>query len=271
MLQYLSSAGQKFADATEQVIGDATNYGPVGTTLALLDASTKFFSAIHKRLHNSLKQELKAIAEINGETLPDDLKYNVEAASMQVSRDDYSDTVDITPVSDPNVSSNAHRMAKAQTILQVAMQSPEHHDMREVLKHFYINMDFDNIDKILPMPEQAQQNDPLTDIQVASLGKPIKAFQGQDHKAHIAIKQAFLEDPMSGKNPVMQKTAIALQANIQEHMLLNFMEQVQAIGGDPAQAAAQVAQMNQQKLQQDLQNQQQSMQDQAAMLLAQAD
>ena len=32
MLQYLVDAGQKFADSTEQVVADSTNYGPVGTT-----------------------------------------------------------------------------------------------------------------------------------------------------------------------------------------------------------------------------------------------
>ena len=59
MLGFVAGAGQKFADSTEQVINDSTNYGPVGTTMALLEASSKFFSAIHKRLHYSQKEEFK--------------------------------------------------------------------------------------------------------------------------------------------------------------------------------------------------------------------
>lgn len=282
MLQYLTAAGQKFADATEQVIGDATNYGPVGTTMALLDASTKFFSAIHKRLHNSQKQELKLIASINGETLPEDLPYNKLAGNMAVSRKDYDETIDIIPVSDPNISSNAHRMAKAQTVMQIAMQAPELHDMREVLKLFYESVNFGDVNKILPSPEEAQPQDPMTELNLAVQGKPIKAFPGQDHKAHIAIKQAFLNDPMSGKNPVMQKAAMAITANMQEHMMLMFTEQVQAQtqllqgqgeqGKDPvAIAAEQVALMNQQKLQQEIEAGQQTMRDKAAFMLAQAE
>lgn len=228
MLQYLTDAGQKFADATEQVVGDSSNYGPVGTTLALLDASTKFFSAIHKRLHNSQKQELRIIAQINSETLADDLEYNQQAGIMAVTRQDYDDNVDIVPVSDPNISSNAHRMAKAQTIMQVAMQTPEFHDMREVLKLFYEAVDFGNIDKILPQPQQAQPQDPLTDIQSAVQGKPIQAFPGQAHQSYIGIMQAFLQDPQSGGNPMMQKGAQAILACIQQHMMLQFSEQVQA-------------------------------------------
>lgn len=286
MLQFLDVKGQKFADSTEQVIADSSNYGPVGTTMALLEASTKFFAAIHKRLHNSLKNELKIIADINSETLPDDLKYNIENATMSVTREDYDSTVDVVPVSDPNISSSAHRMAKAQTLLEISMRAPELHDMREVLKHVYTNMDYVNVDKILPKPEEAQASDPLTDIQSAVQGKPIKAFPGQDHKAHIALKQAFLQDPMSGQNPLMQKASIQVQANVQEHMLLAFVEQTQAVmqqasQGQPippeaqaqvmAQAATQVAQQNQQLIQAQIEQSKQSPKDQATLLLAKAE
>jgi hypothetical protein len=272
MLNFLDTKGQKFADSTEQVIADATNYGPVGTTMALLDASTKFFSAIHKRLHNSLKQELRLIAEINSETLPDNMKYNLENKTMAVSRADYDERVDVIPVSDPNVSSNAHRLAKAQTLYQMALQSPDIHDMREVLKHVYTNFDYVNIDRILPKPEEAQPNDPITDLSLAQQGKPIKAFEGQDHQSHIILKQAFLQDPKSGANPMMQKAARAIAANIQEHMLMSFVEQTKALsqGQENAlpQAAQQLAQMNVQKLKQETEGQGG---DPAAMMLAQAE
>lgn len=265
MLQFLDTKGGKFADSTEQVIADSTNYGPVGTTLALLDASTKFFGAIHKRLHLAQKEELKSIAYINSITLGDEQEYNTENETSRISADDYNDRVDIVPVSDPNISSNAHRMAKAQTMLEIAQRSPELHDMREVLKHVYINMDYANIDKILPKPEEAQPQDPMTDIQLAVQGKPIKAFEGQPHDQHIQIKQAFLQDPMAAGSPTMQKVAVMINANVQEHMFLKFKESVQAQaqmqqqqgnvqqGQSPEAAAAQmVAQQNQQIVQQQM-------------------
>ena len=273
MLEFLDAKGQKFADSTEQVVQDSSGYGPVGTTLALLDASTKFFSAIHKRLHHSLKTELKIIASINAETVEKDTTYNIHNATMAVSAADYSDElVDVVPVSDANVSSSAHRMAKAQTILQVAQTNPELHDMREVLKHFYTNMDYENVDNILPKEEEAQQNDPITDLQMALQGKPIKAFPGQQHQAHIAVKQAFLQDPVSGANPAMGKTSAVIQANIQEHMLLNFVSQVQAqsanTGAPLEQAAQQVAQLNQHQAQKASED---AAKNDAALIIAQAE
>ena len=65
MMQFVIGAGQKFADSTEQVLADSKNSGPVGTTMALLEASSKFFSAIHKRLHKAQKEEVEVLAQIN--------------------------------------------------------------------------------------------------------------------------------------------------------------------------------------------------------------
>jgi hypothetical protein len=287
MLEFLDRKGQKFADSTEQVIADSSNYGPVGTTLALLDASTKFFSAIHKRLHNSQKQELKIIAEINSETVKSGSRYNLSNPKKAVSKKDYDDMVDIVPVSDPNISSNAHRIAKAQAVYDIALKSPDQHDMREVLKHVYINMDYDNVDTLLPPPEQAKPNDPLTDLQLLTQGKPIKAFEGQEHEAHIQIKSAFLANPAAGGAPLMASVRPLLEANLQEHFFLNFQAQMKAqmeqdqqqvtqMPGQPPQqpnpaaAAEKVAQMNLQRQQAEAQ-QGQDDQGEAAMLLAEAE
>tara|TARA_R110000851_G_scaffold10031_1_gene36686 strand:+ start:2672 stop:5080 length:2409 start_codon:yes stop_codon:yes gene_type:complete len=275
MLDFLDRKGQKFADSADQVIADASNQGPVGTTMALLDASTKFFSAIHKRLHKSLKDELRLLGEINAETLPSGLEYNLSNETIAVSRADYDKRVDVVPISDPNISSSAHRMTKAQTILQAAQMAPDIYDTREVHKHFLISMDFDNIDSLIPPEEEASAQDPMSDIRLASEGKPIKAFKGQNHEAHISMKMAFMQDPKSGGSPMMQRAGTALQANLQEHYLLQFEESVQAqteLSGAPQeQAAQQVAQMNQQEAIEQQKKAEENSQNDAARMIAQAE
>ena len=194
---------------------------------------------------------------------------------MAVSRKDYDSRVDVVPVSDPNISSNAQRITKAQAVFEMARQAPEQFDMREIMKHVLVNMDYDNVEKLLPEPEQAQPQDPLTDIQLAVNGKPIKAFEGQDHQSHVQLKQAFLSDPYSGGSQLLASARAILEANIQEHLFMQFKEQVQAMGagGGEAQAAQQVAQMNAQKAQAEAEQaaQQGDKTDEAAMLLAEAE
>ena len=227
MLGFVATAGQKFADTTDQVVSDATNYGPVGTTLALLEASGKFFSAIHKRLHKSQKDEFKILARINHEFLPTAYPYDIIGQSAEIFKQDFDGRVDVIPVSDPNIPSNSHRLAQAQLMLQLASQSPPGtFNMPEVNKAVLAAANVDNPDRFINAPKQAMQQAPLADIMSATRGQPIKAFPGQDHDAHIAVKTAYLQDPLNGANPIMKQVEPILMANVREHMVLRFQEQM---------------------------------------------
>jgi hypothetical protein len=107
MLGFVSAAAQKFADSTEQIVSDAASYGPVGTTMALLEASSKFFSAIHKRLHKSQKDEFKILGRINYEYLPEESLVDIPENTLTIYKSDFDGRIDIIPVSDPNIPSNA--------------------------------------------------------------------------------------------------------------------------------------------------------------------
>jgi len=230
MLQFVSAAGQKFADTTEQVITEGSNYGPVGTTMALLEASSKFFSAIHKRLHKAQRDEFKILARINNESLPPKYPYDVPGVSETIFKRDFDGRVDILPVSDPNIPSSAHRLMMAQMVMQQAQQSPPGMFNMEELNRTLLNAaNIPNLDKILPSKPKAQPLDPVTDIEAATKGLPIKAFAGQNHDAHIQIKSMFLQDPANGANPIMQRVSPILQANIQEHVVMKYEEQVNGL------------------------------------------
>lgn len=229
MMEFAVASGQKFADSTDQVVADSTNYGPVGTTLALLDASTKLFSAIHKRLHASVRNELRILARINRDYPPNVYPYNVAGGQQQISQTDFNDKVDIIPVSDPNIPSNSHRLALVNFEMTLAQQAPHLFNLPELVKNALQIAGAPNIDKILSKPQDAQPADPLTDIQNAVRGLPIRAFPGQDHDAHVAVKSAFLLDPTTGGNPTMAKIQPLIEANVQEHLVMKFSEMVGAV------------------------------------------
>jgi hypothetical protein len=117
---------------------------------------------------------------------------------------------------------------------------------------------------VIPKKQDAQPADPVTDIMNATKGVPIAAFPGQDHEAHIQVKTAFLKDPTSGASEALKQFAPILAANIREHTMLRYKEQVEGVVAQTvppeqyqmavqqgmqdqiiAQAAAQVAQANQ--------------------------
>jgi len=111
------------------------------------------------------------------------------------------------------------------------------------------------VPKIEPKPI-----DPVSDIMAATKGIPIAAFPGQNHDAHIQVKTAYLQDPMNGANPIMERIRPILESNIQEHSVMKYQEQMnglsqQIMQGSPdnpavlemalAQAAQQVMNANQ--------------------------
>ena len=227
MLNFVANAGQKFADSTEQVISDAASYGPVGTTMALLEASSKFFSAIHKRLHKAQKDEFRILARIDYDYLPKEYPYDVPYEDRSIFREDFDGRIDIIPVSDPNIPSNAHRMMMANMALQMAQQSPPGMFNLEELNRTILNAaNMPNVDQILPPKIEPKPLDPVSDIMAATKGVPIASFPGQNHDAHIQVKMAYLQDPMNGANPIMQRIGPILQANVQEHSIMKYQEQM---------------------------------------------
>lgn len=202
LLGFMVESGQRFANISELAVGEANNNAPVGTTVALLEQGSRVFSAVHKRLHNSQRQEFKLLAELNSEFLPEDeYPYKVHNATRKIFKADYDERVDIIPISDPNIYSSSQRIVQAQTSLQLAQANPEIHDLRAAYKRMYQALRVPNYEELLPDPLDIPRLDAVTENTALMLGKEIKVFEDQDHLAHISV----LDDWFKKVPPQMQK------------------------------------------------------------------
>ena len=141
---------------------------------------------MHKRLHNSQRKEFKLIAKLNGIYLPDQYPYRTKSMDV-VLRADFDDRLDIVPVSDPNTFSSTQRIAQAQAMMQMATQFPQYHDQYAALRRMYEAIRMPNYDEILKDPEGGTRRDAVTENAMLMLGRPIKAYEDQDHMAHITV------------------------------------------------------------------------------------
>jgi len=115
----------------------------------------------------------------------------------------------------------------AQMALQMAQQSPPGMFNLEALNRTILNSaNMPNMEEILPPKQEPQQLDPVSDIMAATKGIPIAAFAGQNHDAHVQTKMAYLQDPQNGANPIMERLKPILEANIQEHSVMKYQEQM---------------------------------------------
>lgn len=135
LLGYLDERGQRFASTTENMVGDASNQAPVGTTLALIEQGSKVATSIHKRLHNSQGQEFKILHDLNYEYLPDEgYPYLIKGNDGMIMAQDFDGRVDVIPVSDPAIISNTQRITQAQIVIDLADKHPKVISEREAVR-----------------------------------------------------------------------------------------------------------------------------------------
>jgi hypothetical protein len=224
LLGFVVQAGQRYATITDLKVGDGNQQAPVGTTIAMLEQGTRVMSAVHKRLHYAMRQEFKILARLMSETLPQEYPYTIAGGDETIMATDFDDRVDVIPVSNPNVFSQAQRIVLAQTKMQLAAQAPDMHNMHEVFRDMYEALgvtDIDRIMKVVPTDEPVPLDPAQENINVLDM-LPLKAFEGQDHQSHIMAHMIFGSTPMISAMPPM---AMALQKHILEHVRIAAQEQ----------------------------------------------
>jgi hypothetical protein len=241
LLGFVVDAGQRFATITDMKVGDGNQQAAVGTTIAMLEQGSRVMSAVHKRLHYAMRIEFKLLARVMGESLPEEYPYTIEGEDASVKASDFDDRVDIIPVSDPNVFSQAQRIALAQTKLQLAGAAPELHNMYEVYRDMYDALGVRDTDRIMKraVEEEPTPKDPAQEnIDVMDM-VPLKVFEGQEHQSHIMAHLIFGASPMVGSMPAL---AMELQKHVMEHVkvaareqaAVQFIQSRQAAGGEAA-------------------------------------
>ena len=228
LLGFVVQAGQRFATITDLKVGDGNQEAAVGTTIAMLEQGTRVMSAVHKRMHYAMRQEFRMLSRIMADYLPPQYPYTIENADQSIMASDFDDRVDVVPVSNPNIFSQAQRIALAQTEMQLAAQAPQMHNMYEVYRRMYEALGIRDIDKVLhippsgdPVPEDpAEEN--IKTLQLESL----VAFTGQNHQAHIMAHLIFGSSPMVSSSP---QIAIELQKHVMEHVKIQAEEQAEAM------------------------------------------
>jgi hypothetical protein len=231
LLKQITEEGRRLGAISDMNISDMSANAPVGTTLALLERTLKPMAAVQSRVHYAMKQEFKLLRAIIAEYAPEEYMYVPDRGEPRARRADYA-MVEVIPVSDPNSSTMAQRVVQYQTVLQMAQATPQIYDLPQLHRQMIEVLGIKNADKLVPTTDDIKPADPVSENMNALVGKPMKAFIYQDHEAHIATHQAFMQDPQIaafiGQSPAAQQVVAALQAHIAEHIGFSYRQQIEA-------------------------------------------
>lgn len=227
--------GRRISSMADLQVSDLSAQAPVGTTLALLERNLKIMSGIQHRLHATMRQELRLLARIIRDFMPDAYDYDVgDGFSRQR---DFDSGVDVLPVSDPGAATTAQRIMQYQAALQMSTQAPQLYDMGKLHRQMLEVIGIQDAAEIVKLPGDMKPKDPVAENMAILKQEPVKAFLHQDHEAHIAVHMAAAQDPklqqIVGQSPFAAAIQSALAAHVTEHVAMAYRVELEKQLGVP--------------------------------------
>lgn len=237
LLGFLVDAGKGVIRTSMEDIADGNANAPVGTTLAKIEQGMVVFSAIHARLHNSMQKLLAILHRLNGMYL-DDEEVEAEIGEELATREDFDGPLDVVPVSDPNIFSEAQRFAQVQAVAQRAAAMPQLYNQRKVEERILDTLKIPNAKELLNPAMEPKEQNAVNENVAATMGRPIVAFPEQDHVAHLKTHLAYMMSPALGMSQLIAPAYLPNMMNhLKEHIAMWYAASVfelgnEATGGD---------------------------------------
>jgi len=207
------------------------------TIIAVIEQGLKVFSSVQKRCHRSLQRELKKIFLLNAVNLNEKVYFTVqdpstkEMETYQTGRSDFSSPIDVIPVSDPNITSQAERLLKAQQILNEVKSNPltgqNPQSLYFATKEYLEAFQCGYVDQILPPPKPQEPPDLTPEEENAEFIREVgaHALPQQDHVFHIKSHNAFLISNWGESLKPHGKNLV--DAHLKDHLAFAYLQQEQ--------------------------------------------
>jgi hypothetical protein len=232
LLDWLTQQGDSVIATASEKIADGGANMPVGTALALIEQGSVNFSAIHARCHNSLKMELKILHRLDEENLTDE-EIVEDMGELVVSKADFQGPMDIIPVSDPNIFSEAQRYAQLQAVMQLS-DNPTFGPLfkaDKVLQRALRLLQIPAPEEIANLSKDPSRLGALAEnfLVCSPEPGPIKVYLEQDDLSHLKSHLTFLTSPLFGSNPLIGPSAFGpMMVHIRDHLMSYYKKHSQA-------------------------------------------
>lgn len=232
LLTFLIDAAKELTATQEIMTGDTGKANmPVGTTLALIEQGLKTFTAIVKRIHRALKQELGIIYELNARYLPPEVYFTFQDDEQVTGLEDYAlDDIDVVPVSDPSMATDMQRMGRAQFLMSMKGQGLNDMAINERVLEAAGIPDYQ---ELLPPEDAKPPPDPkMLEVQAKALLEERKVdIQEGEAAAEIAHRNAETER-LRMETAMMGPEAMAFAENLAREAVRQALMMV-SNGGSP--------------------------------------
>jgi len=174
---------------------------PATTMLATIEQGTRAFKPIVQKLHRSLKREFKLWFNSYKHNLDTEKYVKFQSEDFTITKNDFDESLDIYPVADPTMSSEAHKYAKDQALMQILQTTPQFLNPPAVLNAIFTDMEFPNPESLIAQPTPPPPDPKMMEVQLKAQTAPleqqirnleaqIKLYKAQAEHRKIDIKEA---------------------------------------------------------------------------------
>jgi len=187
LLSLLINYTSRIAGTTDTTVGENPGQNtPASSMQTMVEMGQKIYTAIFKRVWRASKEEFAKLFKLNGIFLPLD-----QPQPGGATRADYQGSSDkISPVADPNMTSETMRLQQALTLKQAAMASPGY-NRDEVEVRFLKALRVEGVKTVFPGTQgQPPPKDPAIQLEELKIqgALQIKAIEKQMADAELMMK-----------------------------------------------------------------------------------
>lgn len=160
LLGLIIDAGNDIASVKDAMMGNMESQVQPMALQQLIEQGTVQFNSIFKRVHRSLRREMRMLFNLNAATLDEAKYFNFLDLEKKIEISDYDpDSLDISPVTDPTMAARGQKAVRAQTLMQLMGQFGPLLDPQKILMDV---LDASGVDN--PQEYLAEQKPPQPDF-----------------------------------------------------------------------------------------------------------
>jgi hypothetical protein len=201
LVSNMAETGMRIGGTSEMQVGEGRADAPVGTTLAMIDQSTKVMNAVHKRMHSAQAQEFQLLVRCFQEN-PESFWQRNKKPAYQWDEETFLNAInncDLVPQADPNTASHAQRMMKIMGLKQLQQGNPSLYDPIAIDTAALQAMGWSNPQQFMVPPDSLSAKPP-PEVEYAKAMVQIKKQEADAKTAMVQVKAQEVAAKLQGED-----------------------------------------------------------------------
>lgn len=207
LFEILSDSAKQMAFMSDLLTGDAeTQNVPATTTLAMVEQATRAFKPMITKFYASSKKEFKNMFHLWAIYLNKQQYFMFQDQAQQIVQSDFDEqNMDVCPVADPTMSSEAHKYARMQALYQLFQtQIVGALNVPPMLEEYFRGLEFTSPELFIKPPAPPAPDPKMVKVQVDG--------QLKEKDQQIELLHTQLEAQFKNRKLDLEETKIGLKA-----------------------------------------------------------